>query len=252
MGDAKPKWLTNLAPEGKVPTVLYKEEGTVHVITESLVILEFVEDYGNAMSVGGAAAAAAASTSRPSSSSSPSLLPPHPATRATARLAAKRFDERFIPPFYALLRGGLAPEEQKRQKDVLTAELEWLEAHADAAGPFYNGARFSMADAALIPFFLRMFELKARSGFEIPARCEKLLRWYGACASRESVIGTLNTPPGEGEGEEGGAGEQGGGAEGGAGGGGAAASDGNDWEVALTKFFVGYLGPRPAVESAAA
>lgn len=247
MGDAKPKWLTDLAPEGKVPTMLYKEEGTVHVITESLVILEFVEDYGNAM------AAAAASTS--SSAAPPSLLPPHPATRATARLAAKRFDERFVPPFYALLRGGLSPEEQKRQKGALTAELEWLEAHADAAGPFYNGARFSLADAALIPFFLRMFELKARSGFEIPARCEKLIRWYGACASRESVIGTLNTPPGEGEEGEGGAGEQGGGAEGGAaagGGGAAAASDGNDWEVALTKFFVGYLGPRPAAESAAA
>ena len=31
----------------------------------------------------------------------------------------------------------------------------------------------------------------------------------------------------------------------------AASSDGNDWEVALTKFFVGYLGPRPT-ESAAA
>ena len=256
MGDAKPKWFTSLAPEGKVPTVLYKEEGTVHVVTESLVILEFVEDYGNAMSAaaGGGGGGGGASTSQSSSTSQPpSLLPPHPATRAAARLAAKRFDERFVPPFYALLRGGLSAEEQKKQKDVLTKELEWLEAHADAAGPYYNGACFSMADAALIPFFLRMFELKARSGFEIPARCEKLIRWYGACASRESVIGTLNTPP-----EVGGDGvEEAGGGEGGAGAGGsgsgaaAASSDGNDWEVALTKFFVGYLGPRPT-ESAAA
>lgn len=245
MGAAKPKWLTDLAPEGKVPTMLYKEEGSIHVITESLVMLEFVEDYGNAMMAAGGAS---------TSSSSPSLLPPHPATRATARLAAKRFDERFIPPFSALLRGGLTADEQKRHKDSLTAELEWLELHADAAGPFYNGVRFSLADAALIPFFLRMFELKARSGFEIPARCEKLIRWYGACAGRESVIGTLNTPPGEGEEE--GAGEQsgteGGAAGGGGSGGAAAASDGNDWEVALTKFFVGYLGPRPAAESATA
>jgi len=97
-----------------------------------------------------------------------------------------------------------------------------------------------------VPFFLRMFELKARSGFEIPARCERLIRWYGACASRSSVIGTLNTPPGEEEGEGG----EGGGGEGGSGSG--IASNGNDWEVALTKFFVGYLGPRPAAESAAA
>lgn len=238
MGDAKPKWFKALAPEGQVPTVLYKEEGTVHVVTESLVILEFVEDYGNAMR-------AAASTSPAASRSSSSLLPPHPATRAAARLAARRFDEKFVPPFYALLRGGLSKEEHKRQKEILTKELEWLEAHADAAGPYYNGAHFSLADAALIPFFLRMFELKARSGFEIPARCEKLIRWYGACASRASVIGTLNTPPGEDEEANGNEGE------GGAAGDGAATSSGNDWEFALTKFFVGYLGPRPA-ESAAA
>jgi glutathione S-transferase len=249
------------------------EERTVHVVTESLVILEFVEDYGNAASTSAA------------SCSAPSLLPPHPATRAAARLAAKRFDERFVPPFYALLRGGLTAEDQKRHKQTLTEELEWLERHADAAvsfeswsffssfvvegkvekknpenshrkrkkkkrkkqkGPYYCGARFSLADAALVPFFLRMFELKARSGFEIPARCERLIRWYGACASRSSVIGTLNTPPGEEEGEGG----EGGGGEGGSGSG--IASNGNDWEVALTKFFVGYLGPRPAAESAAA
>jgi len=256
MGEAKPKWFTSLAPEGKVPTVLYKEEGTIHVITESLVILEFVEDYGNAM---------VKSANANASTSAPSLLPPHPATRAAARLAAKRFDEKFIPPFYALLRGGLTAEDQKKHKEVLTSELEWLEAHADAAGPYFNGACFSLADAALIPFFLRMFELKARSGFEIPARCEKLIRWYGACASRASVIGTLNTPSGEEEGEgeeekEGGAGALAAlasvagaeGAEKQKGGGGGSVSNGNDWEVALTKFFVGYLGPRPAVESAAA
>ena len=240
MGDAKPKWFTTFAPEGKVPTVLYKEEGKVHVVTESLVLLEFVEDYGNAMN------SAASTSSAPSPSpSSPSLLPPHPATRAAARLAAKRFDERFIPPFYTLLRGGLSKEEQQRQKEVLTKELEWLEAHADAAGPYFNGVRFSLADAALIPFFLRMFELKARSGFEIPARCERLIRWYGACASRASVIGTLVTPPEEEE--EGGGGEEGGeSGDGGSGAGGSGGRNGsNDWEVALTRFFVGYLGPRP-------
>lgn len=249
MGAAKPEWFTALAPEGKVPTVLYKEEGTVHVVTESLVILEFVEDYGNAMH----AANASTSSPPPSTSASPppSLLPPHPATRAEARLAAKRFDEKFVPPFYALLRGGLSKEEQKRQKDILTKELEWLEAHADAAGPYYNGAHFSMADAALIPFFLRMFELKARSGFEIPARCEKLIRWYGACASRASVIGTLNTPPGDEEDEAAANGNEEGEGGGAAGGRAAAASSGNDWEDALTKFFVGYLGPRPT-ESAEA
>ena len=43
---------------------------------------------------------------------------------------------------------------------------------------------------------------------------------------------------------------EGGGGEAGSGSG--IASNGNDWEVALTKFFVGYLGPRPAAESAAA
>ena len=130
-GDAKPGWFTSLAPEGKVPAVLYMEERTVHVVTESLVILEFVEDYGNAASTSAA------------SCSAPSLLPPHPATRAAARLAAKRFDERFVPPFYALLRGGLTAEDQKRHKQTLTEELEWLERHADAAVSFESWSFFS-------------------------------------------------------------------------------------------------------------
>lgn len=55
----------------------------MHCIPESLVLLEFVEDFKPA----------------------PSLLPPHPATRAAARLALRRFDDRFVPPFYKLLRG---------------------------------------------------------------------------------------------------------------------------------------------------
>lgn len=102
---------------------------------------------------------------------------------------------------------------------ALTAELDWLEAHADSNGPFFCGAEFSLADAGIVPFFLRLFELKARTGFEIPSRCTKLVRWYGAVVERPSVGATLAAPP----------------------------SEGDDYEAALTKFFVGYLGPRPAV-----
>ena len=70
----------------QVPTILYKEDHTVHAIPESGVILEFLEDYGNA-------------------TGAPPLLPPHPATRAAARLIVRRVDDKFVPPFYQLLRG---------------------------------------------------------------------------------------------------------------------------------------------------
>lgn len=68
---------------GQVPTVLYVEDHTVHAIPESGVLLEFLEDY------------------KPS----PPLLPPHPASRAAARLLVRRIDDKFVPPFYKLLRG---------------------------------------------------------------------------------------------------------------------------------------------------
>ena len=69
-----------------------------------------------------------------------------------------------------------------------------MNAHADSAGPFYCGAAFSIADAALVPFFLRMFELQARVGFEIPGRCDRLIKWYAAVVERPSVIASLETP----------------------------------------------------------
>ena len=55
----------------------------MHAIPESSVLLEFLEDFAPA---------------RP-------LLPPHPACRAAARLLVRRIDDRFVPPFYKLLRG---------------------------------------------------------------------------------------------------------------------------------------------------
>lgn len=202
LGEAKPSWFTKLAPEGKVPTLIYKEEGhTLHVIPESGVLLDFLEDYHPA----------------------PPLLPPHPACRAAARLIVRRIDDRFVPPFYKLLRGNLSKTEHDAAMAALGAEIEWLEAHADSAGPFLCGRDFSIADAALIPFFLRMFELRARAGFELPSRCTRLIRWYGAVADRPSVGASLELPEGEGD----------------------------NYETALQRFFVGYLGPRPAAATAA-
>lgn len=120
-----------------------------------------------------------------------------------------------MPPFYRLLRGGQSPDAEKADKAALLAAIEWLEEHADANGPFYCGAAFSIADAAAIPFFLRLFELQARTGFELPAKCAKLIQWYTNCAERESVVATLTSP-----------------------------DEGDDYEGALAKFFAHYLGPR--------
>ena len=197
LGDAKPAWFTTLNPEGKVPTVLYREDHSTHAIPESGVLLEFLEDFAPY---------------------APSLLPPHPASRAAARLIVRRIDDRFVPPFYKLLRGNLSKTEHDAALASLTAEIDWLETHADSDGPFLCGHAFSIADAALIPFFLRMFELRARAGFELPSRCVRLIRWYGAVADRPSVGASLALPEGEGD----------------------------DYEAALARFFVGYLGPRPS------
>ena len=50
-------------------------------VYESNICLEFLEDYA----------------------ASPSLLPPHPAVRARARLIVDTFTHRFVPAFYKLL-----------------------------------------------------------------------------------------------------------------------------------------------------
>ena len=74
-----------------------------------------------------------------------------------AAFAASRQDLRQIN-----LLGHCRQDKQAQQQSAaqLTSELLWLEGAFDSAGPYLAGEQFSLVDAAIIPWFLRMFVLK--------------------------------------------------------------------------------------------
>ena len=61
---------------------------------------------------------------------------------------------------------------QQQSAAQLTSELLWLEGAFDSAGPYLAGEQFSLVDAAIIPWFLRMFVLKKyRCMSCVPSSC---------------------------------------------------------------------------------
>ena len=56
-------------------------------------------------------------------------------------------------------------------------------------GPFLMGNEFTLAEAHILPFLLRLVvSLKHFKGYEIPKeKYSKLLEWYEMCSQRESV-----------------------------------------------------------------
>ena len=116
-------------------------------------------------------------------------------------------------------------EEQQQATAGLVSELEFLESAADPKvwellqcnphvdscnvaqtfmreggvcqqGPFLLGANFSLVDAAVLPWFLRMYILKQYRGFELPASCTRLAAWCGNISTRQSVLQTMVPPQG--------------------------------------------------------
>lgn len=174
--EEKPEWFLRISPLGKVPALAYEEDGTLHNIYESSICNEFLEDYAPPPEA-------------------PALLPPHPATRAHARIVIDRFQTKFVPVFYRLL----IRQDKDSQDDCtaqLTSELLWLESMIDPAGPYFAGEVFSLIDCALLPHFLRMYILKHYRGFELPARCSRLNAWYANATKRPAVQKTLKAPEG--------------------------------------------------------
>ena len=57
---------------------------------------------------------------------------------------------------------------QQEAAAALNEQLRWLEGHFDSMGPFVMGAEFSLVDASLLPFFLRLPMLHHYRGFSLP------------------------------------------------------------------------------------
>ena len=119
----RPAWLYEKNPLGKVPVL--EEDG--FALPESAVIMEYLEErYPE-----------------------PPLLPADPGERALARLWLERFDDLLGHDYYAL-RGG---DEGARER--VEGRLAALDAALEGT-PYLGGREFGLADAAYVPWILRI------------------------------------------------------------------------------------------------
>lgn len=122
-----PEWFPAISPMGKVPVL--RVDGD-RVLFESAVINEYLDE-----------------------TNPPPLHPQDPWRRAHNR-AWIEFGSNLLGRQYRML---TAPDEEGyvRERDGLLADLRHLENQL-GDGPFFNGAAFSLADAAYAPLFLRL------------------------------------------------------------------------------------------------
>lgn len=155
--DAPPEWFLEMSPLGKVP--LLQVDGTV--LFESAVINEFLDE-----------------------THPPRMLPEAALQRARAR-AWIEFASGQIGRQYMMLTVATeaAFDEQRRAS---RRELVHLEA-ALGAGPLYAGEHFSLVDAAIAPWFMRLRLMEDAHALGMLDGMPKLAAWGQALCARESV-----------------------------------------------------------------
>jgi glutathione S-transferase len=150
----KPKWFTDISPLGKVPVLRVDDT----VIFESAVINEYIEE-----TTGGG------------------MHPADPIARAHNR-AWIEFSSTIIMDSYQML---MAPSETlAREKGELTrGKLARLE--AQVKGPLFNGADFSLVDAAVAPLLQRLAWYQAAvPSFDFYRGLPKVAAWRDALFAR--------------------------------------------------------------------
>lgn len=121
---------------------------------------------GSGLAVVHATAPLPGASNQPRPSTPPRTHPAtcHPPPCPTSPLApapppARRFDSSAIPAWYSLLRSATR-EVALAEAQKLRSELAWLEAEADAEGPFLLGRHVTVADVAILPWLTRANLLK--------------------------------------------------------------------------------------------
>jgi len=154
---AKPAWFTALSPLGKTPVLKVGERA----IFESAVILEYLEE------------------TQPHP-----LHPSDPLTRADHR-AWIEFGSTILNDIWGFYTApDAAAFAAKRQ--LLEDRFAWVETRLSAA-PWFDGARFSLVDAAFGPIFRYFDVFDEIDDFGILAKAPKIARWRLSLASRPSV-----------------------------------------------------------------
>lgn len=161
----KPDWFLALSPTGKVPVLeVTDEDGAVHILFESAVIAEYLDEIsGN------------------------SLLPAEPLARARTRAWVEYASATLgdVARLYVAASAGSF----QAAVGALEARLETLE--SEIRGPFFGGIRFGLADAAFAPVFRYLDVFERELGFTLVERPRRVASWARELATRPSVIGAV-------------------------------------------------------------
>jgi glutathione S-transferase len=153
----KPDWFKALSPLGKTPVLVVGETA----IFESAVILEYLED------------------------TQPNPLHPQDPLRRAEHRSLIEFGSAILNDIWGLYSAADAGAFAAKRRQ-LADRFAWLEQRLVAA-PWLDGDRFTLVDAVFAPVF-RYFDAFDRiADFGILAGLERVARWRGALAMRDSV-----------------------------------------------------------------
>lgn len=174
----KEDWFLEINPRGKVPALQNVEDGTV--LYESTICDEYLCDVARERDPEGAPAVGALVWM---------LMPISASEKAHMRLLNDHVDTVLGPAQYTFLMN----DDTEKDPELIAALEEALDVLQESlvkrGGPFLMGQDFTLAEAHVLPFFLRLaVSLKHFKGYEIPPKkYAKLLEWYTLCSERESV-----------------------------------------------------------------
>jgi glutathione S-transferase len=157
----KPDWFLRISPLGKVPVVRVDDRD---VIFESAVINEFV----NEVTPG-------------------DFHPEDPVARAHNR-AWIAFAETLLFDQYRMM---MAEDAKAFEEGWHDTEHRLAKLDAAATGPLFNGADFSLVDAAVAPLLQRYAIVDRIVGLPDYADFANLQRWWQALSQRPSVPGSV-------------------------------------------------------------
>ena len=158
----KPEWFLRISPLGKVPVLRING----NILFESAVINEYLDEI-----------------------TPPSMHPADPLQKAVNRAWIEFGSELSNLSFKMLITDDEKVLEQSLQ--ALRDKFEFLDKNLTSA-PFFNGAAFSLIDAAYAPVFIRIeYLLKQVIEDVIPTGCRKVLAWQDATLAQASVQGSI-------------------------------------------------------------
>ncbi len=157
----KPAWFLALSPLGKVPVL---RVGDV-VLFESAIINEYLDEVHP-----------------------PALHPRDPVRRAHNR-AWIEFGDELLKSRYGLMTA-VDKEGFDAKRDKVMRGLARVEAQL-SAGPFFNGADFSLVDAAYAPLLIRLAVMEEVAGLGLFEDAPRVKAWHQALMENPAVKASL-------------------------------------------------------------